>query len=98
MPFTHEQVGLISITYFTCPLLATAVGASLGYVALVEVGVIALSVFAYMLLTGKRYTYQDLVGLVAEDDVLDTANKSGRSKSYENNLGMKDDADSQVSV
>ena len=69
-------VGFVSVVYYVCPLLWTALGASLGYIALVESGVVAVAVLLYMAVTGKRYTYQDFFETVLPIEEADAATEN----------------------
>ena len=65
----------MSIVYYKCPLVWTALGASFGYIALVETTVVAIGVLLFMAITGKRYTYQDFFETVLPVEEAGTASR-----------------------
>lgn len=52
--------GSVSITYYVCPTIGTIVGASFGYLFLVEICALLLVVMSYFLFTGRRYSFEDM--------------------------------------
>jgi len=52
--------GPTSITYYICPTIGTVVGASLGYLFVVEIVAVLMVVSLYFLFTGRRYTFSDM--------------------------------------
>jgi len=53
-------LGATTITYFTCPLVGTVIGAAFGYLFLVELAGVIVVVGLYLLISGRRYSLQDL--------------------------------------
>mmetsp|Transcript_9452 Transcript_9452/g.19065 ORF Transcript_9452/g.19065 Transcript_9452/m.19065 type:complete len:351 (-) Transcript_9452:357-1409(-) len=74
---TQERIcaGVVSVGYYTCPLLVTVVGASLGYMTLVQVATASLLMIIYVKCRGRKYTYQDLAKAFKEDTHIDTVAK-----------------------